>query len=252
MTRGPAGRQDKLILLLDTGTSPQVRRAAAKQLAELVRKTFRASTSQAGVKQEDVKPDVKPDVEKGDSKVTLTATVEEDDAWNEVLETVSKLLPLLRSKLSDTRHAAGNALGLLAESLPPYTIPTAGPSSPITRPIDLASLFQSRDTLLASAGREYIAKPLAGDKAKRRKAMMGSLGLGDAVGWGEDVDKVIGDDDDDDEMAGDTKKSNGDVSASPAKGQPKPPSKDMFEGLSARQITMLKRKKGNIAEEAHK
>jgi TATA-binding protein-associated factor len=245
-------RQDKLIILLDTGTSSQVRRTAAKQLAELTVKTFRSTTRLTEVLRDgDIKPDVKPDVIADESKVTLSSSTTEEDAWNAVLETISKLLPLLRSKSSETRHATAIALGLLAQSLPPYTIPVSDPSSSTSRPIVLASLLKTGDTLLASAGREYIAKPSAGDKSKRRKEMMGSLGLMDGVGWGDDVENVIGEEDD--EMNGDTNNSPATNGTPKGAGTPKAAEpKDIFEGLSARQVTMLKRKKGNIAEEANK
>lgn len=71
--------------------------------------------------------------------------------------------------------------------------------------------------------------------------MMGSLGLGDAVGWGEDVDKVIGEEEEDGIKP---------EASTPAE-TPTPP-QDVFEGLSARQVMMLKRKKGNLMEEANK
>jgi TATA-binding protein-associated factor len=75
--------------------------------------------------------------------------------------------------------------------------------------------------------------------------MMGSIGLGDAVGWGDEVDKVIGDDEEDVVMDG--KKG----SSTPVAPSSDPPV-DIFEGLSARQVIMIKRKKGNMAEEANK
>jgi TATA-binding protein-associated factor len=235
-------RQDKLILILQTGTSPQVRRTAAQQLAELTVKTFKASTTARTP--EDSKPDVSVET------VTLTASGSEEEAWNVVLETVTKLLPLLQHKTSDTRHAAAAALGLLAQQLPSYTIPVSDPSSSTSQPIDIAWLLRGTDPLLASAGREYIAKPLAGDRAKRRKAMMNSVGLGDTVGWGDDVDNVIGDEDEgmDDTTAKAASSANGSNTASPAPGS----TVDIFEGLSVRQIAVLKRKKGNIVEEANK
>jgi TATA-binding protein-associated factor len=222
----------------------------------------------------EVKPEVKPVLpsevtsqdeaeaavaEVTESRVTLEGQVSEEDAWTDVLDTVAKIVPLLRSKLSDTRSAAAFTLGLLANSLPAWSPPSASASAsasaststwassaPPSAPIDLPELLRDGQTLLASAGREYVAKPLGGDKAKRRKAMMGSLGLGDAVGWGEDVDKVIGEEDDEvtdqaqTPKGGETPKSAGEVP------------KDVFEGLSARQIVMLKRKKGNLVEEANK
>lgn len=223
-------RQDKLILLLATGTSPQVRRTAAKQLAELTAKIFRAHG-----------PSVKLENDvKSDEANTLTlSNGSAEKGWTEVLEVVAKLLPLLRSRSSETRHAAAHALGLLASSLPGTS---AAALDLISEPLDLPGLIKTGQTLLASAGREYVTKPLAGDKAKRRKAMLGSLGLGDTVGWGDDVDNVIGDDE---EMDVDEVKAE-------KRSEPVAPPKDIFEGLSARQITMLKRKKGNIVEEANK
>ena len=216
--------QDKLILLLESGTSPQVRRTAAQQLAELTHKLFRAHG-----------PGV--EAEEGDAKVALPDG-EDVEVWTDALETITKILPLLHSRSSETRHASAHALGLIASLLPSSSSVALNLES---TPLELRALFKSGQTLVASAGREFIAKPEAGDKAKRRKAMMGSLGLGDAVGWGDDVDDVIGEDEgmDTDEVKVEATK-------------PKAPPKDPFEGLSARQITMLKRKKGNIVEEANK
>nr|XP_019011335.1 TATA-binding protein-associated factor [Kwoniella pini CBS 10737]OCF50116.1 TATA-binding protein-associated factor [Kwoniella pini CBS 10737] len=242
-------RRDKLILLVDTGTSPHIRRTAAKQLAELTFKAFLATTQPQPQHEKD--DDIKPDIESnGDSHVTISSGGNEEDAWNDVLETISKVLPLLRSKVSDTRHAAAYALGLLASFLPEWSPPSATNFGigEFPSPVDLQYLLKNGSTLLASAGREYIAKPLPGDKAKRRKAMMGSIGLGDAVGWGEDVDKVIGDEDDD-MNDGEKERSTAGPSGEPS--VTSQPAKDIFEGLSARQITMLKRKKGNMAEEAN-
>ncbi|KAK8854899.1 hypothetical protein IAR55_003638 [Kwoniella newhampshirensis] len=239
-------RQDKLILLLDNGTSQQVRRTAAKQLSQIALKTFLASIRPS------VKEETKPDLTE-DGSVTLSTGGGEQDAWNDVLETISKILPLLKSRTSDTRYAAANALGLLAACLPESTLPVVDikdEATEVPQPLDLPYLLRTSQTLLASAGREYIAKPLPGDKAKRRKAMLGSLGLGDAVGWGDDVDKVIGDDDDDVDGSQARPSTSGAPSREPSVA-PQPP-KDIFEGLSARQITMLKRKKGNIVEEANK
>lgn len=256
-------RTDKLVLLLDTGTSTQVRRTAAKQLADITLKTFRAAPpdesqndlkpppSDPTVKEEDL--DIKPDIKEEDCKVSVTiqGSIGGDDAWAEVLDTIARLLPLIKSRSSETRTAASNALGLLAATLPPYTI-----TNPVISKDDIAdqskidvySLLSSGETLLASAGREYVSKPMTGaDKAKRRKAMMGSLGLGD-VGWGDDVDQVIGEDD---EVTPESKEKNGEASGGQKESTPTTP-QDIFEGLSSRQITMLKRKKGDLVAEANK
>ncbi|TYJ54026.1 hypothetical protein B9479_005360 [Cryptococcus floricola] len=231
-------RQDKLILLLDSGTSKQVRQTAAKQIARIAGKSFESAVSHP--------TEHKPELD-GEGSITLQARgAGEDEAWNDALETIGKILALLKSNSSETRHAAAHALGLLAETLP-ESIPVASTSSdPLTTyPIDLQSLLQGGQMLLASAGREYAAKPNAGDKAKRRKAMMATVGLGDTVGWGDDTDKVL--DDDDDDLDVDVKRPGTAGSAEPSQ-----PPADVFEGLSARQITMLKRKKGNTVEEANK
>ncbi|OWZ77626.1 TATA-binding protein-associated factor [Cryptococcus neoformans Bt85] len=227
-------RQDKLILLLDSGSSQQIRQTAAKQIARIARTSFDAATS---------RPDAKPDVD-GDSSITLHSSGAEEDAWNDTLETISKILALFKSKSSETRHAAAHAIGLLAKNMPEYIqIASISSAFPTTQPIDLPYTLKHGQTLLASAGREYAAKPLPGDKAKRRKAMMTSVGLGDAIGWGDDTDKVLDDDDDMEDVR----------KTAPPSREPSAPPPDVFEGLSARQITMLKRKKGtNIMEEANK
>ena len=235
------------MLLIETGTSQQVRRTAAKQLADLTVKTFHASAPRA-------KPEVDvPEVKTETESVRVDAVFNEDDAWNEALDTIAKIIPHLRSKSSETRHAAAHALGLLAAALPPYSGTVApGRAESSSSRVDLPATIKAGPMLLASAGREYVARGGGGDKAKRRKAMMGSLGLGDGLGWGDDVDKVIGDDDEDDQPVASSSKAAGGTATAPSSPVHSGTPKDIFEGLSARQVMMLKRKKGNIVEEANK
>ncbi|KAL7421578.1 TATA-binding protein-associated factor mot1 [Cryptotrichosporon argae] len=227
-------RQDKLVLLLDTGSSQHVRRIAAKQLADLSLKTFNAKPKFVQPQQVDVQPDL------DQLDLAVAPTLHADDAWADALDTIAKVAPLLASKSADTRQAAAHALGLIAATLPPWIGDSTVPLEPCplaTDPIDVRATLQ-RPTLLASEGREYIAKPRPGDKTNRRKAMLGSIGLGDAVGWGDDVDKIVeAEDDDHVEAKRDT-----------------PPARtaDAFEGLSARQIASLKRKKRDITEDTNK
>ncbi|GMK58346.1 hypothetical protein CspeluHIS016_0503780 [Cutaneotrichosporon spelunceum] len=201
----------KLILLLDTGTSTLVRRTAAKQLADVALKTF--------------------------------SQLPQDDAWSDALETITKLIPLLRSRSSETRNAAAHALGLVAQALPEWDGSPPDEPVPIAdadAPFDVASTVASNDPLLASAGREYVAKPGRGDRVKSRKAMMSAAGLGGGLDIGSEMDQVL---DDADDKQG--------ITSEPQ--TPAPPPENVFEGLSARQIAMLKRKKGNnIVEEANK
>lgn len=204
----------KLILLLDSGTSTLVRRTAARQLADVSLKTFHS--------------------------------LPPDDAWPDALETIAKLVPLLKSRSSDTRNAAANALGLIAQTLPAWEGTPPDEPCPIPgadEPFDLVSTVMQSEFLLASAGREYIAKLGPRDRAKGRKAMMGAVGLGGGLDIGGDMDKVLDDADDKDAIASGA--NTPPVAATPPT--------DIFEGLSARQIAMLKRKKGNnMVEEANK
>lgn len=203
----------KLILLLDTGTSSLVRRTAASQLADVAYKTF--------------------------------TSLPETDAWPDALETIAKLVPLLRSRSSETRNAAAYALGLIAQTLPQWEGTPPDEPVPIEDvpegPFDVAATIAGRDPLLASAGREYVAKPGPADRAKRRKAMMGAVGMGGGLDIGGDMDGVL---DDADVHEG---------PSNPSTPGPSAPPENIFEGLSARQIAMLKRKKGNnMVEEANK
>lgn len=87
------------------------------------------------------------------------------------------------------------------------------------------------------------------DGAKQKKAMMGSLGLAPGVGWGDDVDKVV-----DEESDSVVKKEEPSSTPTPTPAAIEEP-KDPYEGLSARQINMLKRKRKGGAtalEEANK
>lgn len=190
----------KLILLLDTGTSTLVRRTAAKQLADVALKTF--------------------------------SSLPTDDAWQDTLDTIAKIIPLLRSRSSETRNAAANALGLIAQALPAWEGSPEDAPSPIDpgAAFDVHAVACANELLLASAGREYVAKPGPADRAKRKKAMLGAVGMGGGLDMGSDMDAVLDDGDE---------------------GTPTP--ENIFEGLSARQVAMLKRKKGNnMIEEANK
>jgi TATA-binding protein-associated factor len=219
---------DRLILLLDTGTSTQLRNTAAKQLADIAKRAFD--------RQLDVEPDANP--------------------WPEALRLLSRIVPFLSSKSSDTRNAAAEAVGLIASALPPWDATTdAVPVNDFTTPFegfsDIVGLITRAPKLLASAGQEYIVTKGSGkDAAKQKKAMMGSLGLAPGVGWGDDVDKVVDEESDDA-----VKKEEPTEVAAPTPPVAVEEPKDPYEGLSARQINMLKRKRkggGTALEEANK
>jgi TATA-binding protein-associated factor len=175
-----------------------------------------------------------------------------EDAWPDALETIARLLPLLRSRSSETRNAASHALGLIAQTLPAWSGSPPDEASPIAASdaFDVQTTVAASEFLLASAGREYVAKLGPGDRAKRRKAMMGAVGLGGGLDIGGDMDRVL---DDADEKDGGSAGATTPGAPGSAGAAPGPPSADVFDGLSARQIAMLKRKKGNnIVEEANK
>lgn len=207
--------------------------------------------------EEDVKPDVAKAEDTKDS-FTVEGRVGEEDAWAEVLDTIARLLPLLKSRSSETRSAASNALGLLASTLPPYTAGQSdgkdGAEFETASRVDVRGLLSSGQTLLASAGREYATKRLTtAEKIKRQRAMKASAGLDD-MGFNEELDQLMGEAEEE-EGQGEGKLKNGESSTStplaPKESTPSTP-QDIFEGLSARQITMLKRKKGDIVAEANK
>lgn len=196
-------------MLIDTGTTTQVRQTAARQFVDLVHKTYTFALTPIKVE--------------GDAP---QSAVSETEAWTEVLESISKLLPLLQSKSSESRSASAFALGLLAKTLPAYAGPTQETSELSVDAIILPELLKDSPLLLASAGREYAGK----SNGKGKQAFLKSLGLEDQL-MGDNAADMLDEGDAIEEAA---------------------PPPDIFEGLSARQITMLKRKKGNIIDEANK
>ncbi|KAI6111007.1 hypothetical protein F5141DRAFT_1111960 [Pisolithus sp. B1] len=180
-------RLDRLLLLLDTGSSPSVRNTAAKQLAQLAAKSVISDIP--------VEDDIK-------STSRLHATVGDSSAWSELLAVVARILPYLRSKSHDTRTAATNALSQIFSLVPvwrpldedvkpPPDLPGNPPEFPT---FSVQELMQKGALLLASSGKEF-AKPskLLSNPAevqRARKEAMGRLGLDflDSVGAADDMD----------------------------------------------------------------
>ncbi|KAL4065257.1 hypothetical protein J3A83DRAFT_4375778 [Scleroderma citrinum] len=180
-------RLDRLLLLLDTGSSPSVRNTAAKQLAQLAAKSV---ISDVAV-EDDIKSTNRQHTAVGDSS-----------AWSELLAVVARILPYLRSKSHDTRSAASNALSQIFSSVPvwrspdedikpPPDFPTAPPDFPT---FSVQELMHKGVLLLASSGKEFskptglLANPAEVKRA--RKEAMGRLGLDflDSVGATDDMD----------------------------------------------------------------
>ncbi|KAG0705295.1 hypothetical protein DFH29DRAFT_1031866 [Suillus ampliporus] len=179
-------RLDRLLLLLDTGSSSSVRNTAAKQLAQLAAKSV---ISDVAV-QDDIKS-TRHHVPLGDSS-----------AWSELMAVVARILPYLHSKSHDTRSAASNALSQIFSLVPvwqPQTVdikppPDLDTSSPEFPAFSVQELMQKGVLLLASSGKEF-SKPTgilanAAEVKRARKEAMGRLGLDflESVGAADDMD----------------------------------------------------------------
>ncbi|KAL8276295.1 hypothetical protein RQP46_011323 [Phenoliferia psychrophenolica] len=202
-------RLDRLILLLDTGSTPSVRLTAARQLASLAAtRVAHPSTNAHG--HADVKHEHSA-TQRADAVAVWRGV---DGEWNEVIALVSRVLPHLESRNTDTRHAAASALSHISRAVGVWDPTLASPSSsdpdaaaPASLPddallsldaFDLAKLLREGGLLLSSSGNEY-ARALANlspeDLAKAQKEALSNLGLaaGDlGAGAGDDLGVDVG------------------------------------------------------------
>ncbi|KIJ17139.1 hypothetical protein PAXINDRAFT_130724 [Paxillus involutus ATCC 200175] len=179
-------RLDRLLLLLDTGSSTSVRNTAAKQLAQLAARSIITDVAA----EDDIKSN------------RQHATIGDTSAWSALLAVVARILPFLQSKSHDTRSAASNALSQIFTLVPIWrpqsedVKPVA--EFPMTPPefpaFSVQELMQKGVLLLASSGKEF-AKPTgilanSAEVKRARKEAMGRLGLDflDSVGAAEDMD----------------------------------------------------------------
>ncbi|KAF5324890.1 hypothetical protein D9611_004580 [Ephemerocybe angulata] len=188
-------RLDRLLLLLDTGSSTSVRNTAAKQLAQLAVKSV---TSHVAIIEEDAKANRQQE------------TLRDRASWAELMSVVARIIPYLHSKSFDSRTAASVALSQIF-SLSPLWQPITGeylkspPSIASDAPPDypkfsLRELLTQGKLLLASSGKEFI-KPAgilssAAEVKKARKEAMTRLGLEflDDVADDMDLDKELAED----------------------------------------------------------
>ncbi|TDL27615.1 SNF2 chromatin remodeling protein [Rickenella mellea] len=181
-----SSRLDRLLILLDTGSSTSVRTTAAKQLAQLAAKSVRS----------DVGGD--DDVTKYRQHVSSVDPAE----WAELMSVVARVLPYLHSRSHETRVAASVALSQICSLVPLWEPPLidddTAPTTPIPAPefpaFSIKQLMENGTLLLASSGKEFT-KPngiftSAAEVQKARKAAMGRLGLDflDNVTEGDDMD----------------------------------------------------------------
>ncbi|KZV99116.1 hypothetical protein EXIGLDRAFT_258645 [Exidia glandulosa HHB12029] len=176
-----SSRLDRLLLLLDTGSSQAIRTTAAKQLAHLAAKTVRR----------DVAGDEAVDAAKAAASVSTS-----DIEWTELLAVVSRILPYLHSKSIDTRQAASLAIANICTLVPTWS-PAPGLSTddgdvnmvaPEFPSFSVSDLITSKPLLLASSGKEFTklaSFASAADVQKARSEAMSRLGL-DFLSVGDD------------------------------------------------------------------
>lgn len=148
-------RLDRLLLLLDTGSSTSVRSTAAKQLAQLAVKSV---ITDVAFVEEDVKT------------VKQNVAFKDEQAWSELLAVLARILPYLHSRSHDTRSAATNALSQIFASIPVWE--PSGCPDVLMKPVDeppvipefpnfsVKDLMERGTRLLASSGKEFV-KPSA-------------------------------------------------------------------------------------------
>ncbi|KAH0584000.1 hypothetical protein H2248_009577 [Termitomyces sp. 'cryptogamus'] len=181
-------RLDRLLLLLDTGSTVSVRNTAAKQLAQLAVKSV---TGDVALNEEDLKS--KPQ----------HGTFGEPSAWAELMAVVARIIPYLHSKSFDTRSAASVALSHIFSMVPLWkpshneeiteSASDASPVPPTFPNFSVQELILQGKLLLASSGKEFV-KPTgilssAAEVKKARKEAMGRLGLEFLDGDDMDLDK---------------------------------------------------------------
>ncbi|EMD34416.1 hypothetical protein CERSUDRAFT_117290 [Gelatoporia subvermispora B] len=196
-------RLDRLLLLLDTGSSTSVRTTAAKQLAQLAAKSVIGDVTL-----------VEEDIKTNRQHVTLN----DSTAWSELMAVVARILPYLHSKSYETRSAASTALSHIFHLVPLWQPCTDASSRSIDDvsslpppefpPFSVRELMEKGTLLLASSGKEFI-KPSgilanSSEVKKARKEAMGRLGLDflDSFGGADDmdIDKELAEGDPDIEM----------------------------------------------------
>ncbi|KIY66070.1 SNF2 chromatin remodeling protein [Cylindrobasidium torrendii FP15055 ss-10] len=190
-------RLDRLLLLLDTGSSTSVRTTAAKQLAQLAAKSVIGDVA------------IQEDIKTSRHHVVLG----DQSSWSELMSVVARIIPFLHSKSFETRTAASVALSHIF-SLTPLWKPRPSESddkddvqmdgpAPSYPEFSVEDLVAQGKLLLASSGKEFL-KPSgilssAAEVSKARKEAMSRLGLEflDDVADDLDLEKELADEDGD-------------------------------------------------------
>ncbi|KAK4058278.1 TATA-binding protein-associated factor mot1 [Microbotryomycetes sp. JL221] len=223
-------RLDRLILLLETGSTPSVRLTAARQLGQLagVRVAHSSIDQRHHASQiVNIKPE---DSSSSIHSATDTTWRGVDGEWNEVIQVVARVLPYLQSRSADTRQAAASALGHISQAVgvwdPTLTAPVTTDTkenNPIVDTVsssteatstsatgqaqtlstdrqlsldsfDVIKVLSEGTILLSSSGTEYASlSGLSADELiKAQQAALGKLGLGFAPGSENDIGVDVG------------------------------------------------------------
>ncbi|KAH9180252.1 hypothetical protein EDB89DRAFT_1900197 [Lactarius sanguifluus] len=181
-----SSRLDRLLLLLDTGSTTSVRTTAAKQLAQLAAKSVISDVA--------LEDEVKAH--------RHHQPLGDPSGWTELMAVIARVLPYLHSRSHETRSAASNALSQIFSLVPrwhPFQdgVPDSDEwqvsSSPSEFPmVSVEELVRKGTLLLASSGKEFI-KPngilsSSSEVKKARKEAMGRLGLDFLYGFGANDD----------------------------------------------------------------
>jgi TATA-binding protein-associated factor len=179
---------DRLLLLLDTGSSTSVRNTAAKQLAQLAAKSVISDVAL----EEDLK-NPRQHVSLGDPQawaelMSVVARVRMSLNNRSSHFTIAQIIPFLHSKSFDTRTAASVALSQIFSLVPlwqPELKPEISMDPSLPAPdfpvFSVQELISQGKLLLASSGKEFV-KPAGilsspAEVKKARKAAMSRLGL---------------------------------------------------------------------------
>lgn len=161
-----ASRLDKLLELLDTGSSLEIRLATAKNIAHIATKCLRKDSGIEGDAQE-----IKPAL---DALGSVIQPLESTEDWSDVISVVAKILPLLRSKNIETRNAAANTLSQICTLAPVWAplhpaLPDAA-SDVEFPPFSVEQILESGKLLLSSSGQEFNKAGGAGSAAELERA----------------------------------------------------------------------------------
>lgn len=240
----PGTRLDRLVSLLDIGSSQSIRSTAAVQLGQIAALRVRGASTADTKTDGDEAP---APVAGGAALATTYRGVEGE--WGEVTSLLARVVPLLLSKSWETRNAAAQALYhiCLAAGVwdPDETEGAAADAEPLPPTLTFAdfslqTLLTAGTKLLASAGKEYdVPELLSRERLQHaKKDLLGKLGLGFG---GEDIDVGV---DMDAELQLKQEKGKTEVKEPPT---PEPPAEEE-RTLSARERNQLKRKRKNEAK----